>query len=130
MDYDAKLAQQAQNQARDWNALLAEEMKGRTKLAENALLINTVNEGYENKAYDPFSKQFITTKGRALKEDPNAGGSGQLASRTKEIMNSGIEDPATAYKIAMQELQTGKFGGATMFQKGGYIYTVFPAITL
>jgi len=42
--------------------------------------------------------------------------------------NPDISD-ATAYKIAMQEA-TAKLGGATMFQDGGYIYTVFPAITL
>jgi hypothetical protein len=130
LDYDAKLAQQIQNQARNKNEKAAAVMAQRTKLAENSMNVGLVNAGFENKAFDPVTKKVITTKGRALRQDPNAAGSGQLAARTKEIMNSGIQDAGTAYKIAMQELGTGKFGGATMFEKGGYIYTVFPAITL
>ena len=130
LDYDAKLAQQIQNQARNKNEKAAAVMAQRNKLAENSMNLGLVNASFENKAYDPVTKKIITTKGRALKQDPNAGGSSQLAARTKEIMNSGIQDAGTAYKIAMQELGTGKFGGATMFEKGGYIYTVFPAITL
>lgn len=130
MDYDTKLAQQISNQARMKNEKSAEEMKLRSKLAENSMNVGLVNAGFENKAFDPVTKKVITTKGRGLKKDPNAAGSSQLAARTKEIMNSGIQDPATAYKIAMQELGSGQFGGATMFQKGGYIYTVFPAVNL
>lgn len=130
LDYDAKLAQQIQNQARNKNEKAAAVMAQRNKLAENSMNLGLVNASFENKAYDPVTKKVITTKGRGLRQDPNAGGSGQLAARTKEIMNSGIQDPATAYKIAMQELGTSKYGGATMFEKGGYIYTVFPAITL
>jgi hypothetical protein len=130
LDYDAKLAQQIQNQARNKNEKAAAVMAQRNKLAENSMNVGLVNAGFENKAFDPVTKKVITTKGRALRKDPNAAGSGQLAARTKEIMNSGIQDAGTAYKIAMQELGTGKYGGATMFEKGGYIYTVFPAITL
>lgn len=130
LDYDAKLAQQIQNQARNKNEKAAAVMAQRNKLAENSMNLGLVNASFENKAYDPITKKVITTKGRALRQDPNAAGSGQLAARTKEIMNSGIEDPGTAYKIAMQELQTSKFGGVTMFEKGGYVYTVFPALTL
>jgi hypothetical protein len=130
LDYDAKLAQQIQNQARNKNEKSAAIMAQRNKLAENSMNVGLVNAGFENKAFDPVTKKVITTKGRALRQDPNAAGSGQLAARTKEIMNSGIQDAGTAYKIAMQELGTGKYGGATMFEKGGYIYTVFPAITL
>ena len=104
-------------------------MKLRNQYAQNAMNLGIINASYENKAYDPFTKKVITTKGRALREDPNAGNNMAIANRTKELMSQGIGD-ATAYKIAMQESQLSKFGGATMFKDGGYIYTVFPVINL
>jgi hypothetical protein len=129
LDYDAKLAQQIQNKARTSNEKLAEEMKLRNQYAQNAMNLGLVNASFENKAYDPFTKKVITTKGRGLREDPNASNNVALANRTKELMSQGIGD-ATAYKIAMQESQLSKFGGATMFKDGGYIYTVFPIVNL
>ena len=129
LDYDAKLAQQIQNKARTSNEKLAEEMKLRNQYAQNAMNLGLINASFENKAYDPFTKRVITTKGRALRQDPNATNNMALANRTKELMNQGIGD-ATAYKIALQESQLSKFGGATMFKDGGYIYTVFPVINL
>ena len=129
LDYDAKLAQQIQNKARTKNEKAAEEMKLRNQYAQNAMNLGLVNASFENKAYDPFTKKVITTKGRGLREDPNASNNVALANRTKELMSQGIGD-ATAYKIAMQESQLSKFGGATMFKDGGYIYTVFPIVNL
>jgi hypothetical protein len=130
LDYDQKLAQQAQNQARNYNAKIAESVNKLQQMSKNASDLALVNESMKWKAYDPVTKQMYQKQPWELKEDPTATSSGTLAQRTAEIMkqNPDISD-ATAYKIAMQEA-TAKFGGATMFQDGGYIYTVFPAITL
>jgi len=130
LDYDQKLAQQAQNQARNYNAKIAESVNKLQQMSKNASDLALVNESMKWKAYDPVTKQMYQKQPWELKEDPTATSSGTLAQRTAEIMkqNPDISD-ATAYKIAMQEA-TAKLGGATMFQDGGYIYTVFPAITL
>jgi hypothetical protein len=130
LDYDQKLAQQAQNQARNYNAKVAESVNKLQQMGKNASDLALVNESMKWKAYDPVTKQMYQKQPWELKEDPSSVSSGTLAQRTAEIMkqNPDISD-ATAYKIAMQEA-TAKLGGATMFQDGGYIYTVFPAITL
>lgn len=131
LDYDQKLAQQAQNQARNYNAKLAESMNKLQQMGKNASDLALVNESMKWKAYDPVRKEMYQKQPWELKEDPTAVSSGALAQRTTEIMrqNPDISD-ATAYKIAMQEAQISRMGGATMFQDGGYIYTVFPAVTL
>jgi len=129
LDYDQKLAQQAQNQARNYNAKIAESVNKLQQMGKNASDLALVNESMKWQAYDPVTKKMYQKQPWQLKEDPTATSSGTLAQRTNEIMkqNPDISD-ATAYKIAMQEIS--KFGGATMFKDGGYIYTVFPAITL
>jgi hypothetical protein len=131
LDYDQKLAQQAQNQARNYNAKLAESMNKLQQMGRNASDLALVNESMKWKAYDPVTKKMYQKQPWELKEDPTAVSSGALAQRTTEIMrqNPDISD-ATAYKIAMQEAQISRLGGATMFKDGGYIYTVFPAVTL
>jgi len=131
LDYDQKLAQQAQNQARNYNAKLAESMNKLQQMGKNASDLALVNESMKWKAYDPVTKKMYQKQPWELKEDPTAVSSGALAQRTTDIMrqNPDISD-ATAYKIAMQEAQISRLGGATMFQDGGYIYTVFPAVTL
>jgi hypothetical protein len=131
LDYDQKLAQQAQNQARNYNAKLAESMNKLQQMGRNASDLALVNESMKWKAYDPVRKEMYQKQPWELKEDPTAVSSGALAQRTTEIMrqNPDISD-ATAYKIAMQEAQISRLGGATMFKDGGYIYTVFPAVTL
>jgi|LauGreDrversion4_2_1035121.scaffolds.fasta_scaffold23387_2 hypothetical protein len=131
LDYDQKLAQQAQNQARNYNAKLAESMNKLQQMSKNASDLALVNESMKWKAYDPVTKKMYQKQPWELKEDPTAVSSGALAQRTTEIMrqNPDISD-ATAYKIAMQEAQISRLGGATMFKDGGYIYTVFPAVTL
>jgi hypothetical protein len=131
LDYDQKLAQQAQNQARNYNAKLAESMNKLQQMGKNASDLALVNESMKWKAYDPVTKKMYQKQPWELKEDPTAVSSGALAQRTTEIMrqNPDISD-GTAYKIALQEAQISRLGGATMFQDGGYIYTVFPAVTL
>lgn len=131
LDYDQKLAQQAQNQARNYNAKLAESMNKLQQMSKNASDLALVNESMKWKAYDPVTKKMYQKQPWELKEDPTAVSSGALAQRTTDIMrqNPDISD-ATAYKIAMQEAQISRLGGATMFKDGGYIYTVFPAVTL
>jgi hypothetical protein len=131
LDYDQKLAQQAQNQARNYNAKLAESMNKLQQMGKNASDLALVNESMKWKAYDPVTKKMYQKQPWELKEDPTAVSSGALAQRTTEIMrqNPDISD-ATAYKIALQEAQISRMGGATMFKDGGYIYTVFPAVTL
>ena len=131
LDYDQKLAQQAQNQARNYNAKLAESMNKLQQMGKNASDLALVNESMKWKAYDPVTKKMYQKQPWELKEDPTAVSSGALAQRTTDIMrqNPDISD-ATAYKIAMQEAQISRLGGATMFKDGGYIYTVFPAVTL
>jgi hypothetical protein len=130
LDYDAKLAQQAQNQARNYNAKVAESMNKLQQMGQNAQNLALVNESMEWQAYDPVTKKFYQKKPWELGYDPNAtkGGADQIAARVTEIMqqNPDITD-TTAYKIATQQT---KFGGATMFKDGGYIYTVFPVINL
>jgi len=131
LDYDQKLAQQAQNQARNYNAKLAESMNKLQQMGKNASDLALVNESMKWKAYDPVTKKMYQKQPWELKEDPTAVSSGALAQRTTDIMRQNPDiSNATAYKIAMQEAQISRLGGATMFQDGGYIYTVFPAVTL
>ena len=131
LDYDAKLAQQAQNQARNYNAKLAESMNKLQQMGQNSQNLALLNASMDWQAYDPVTKQFYQKKPWELYRDPNlaSSGSDQIASTITDIMqnNPDISD-ATAYKIATR--QFSKLGGATMFKDGGYIYTVFPAVTL
>ena len=130
LDYDTKLAQQAQNQARNYNAKLAESMNKLQQMGQNAQNLALINQSMEWQAYDPVTKEFYQKKPWELYRDTNAtaNNADQIAARVSAIMqqNPNITD-TTAYKIATQQT---KFGGATMFKDCGYIYPVFPVINL
>jgi hypothetical protein len=130
LDYDQKLAQQAQNQAKGYNEKSAATVKSWQDLRKHAGDLALVNANMKYMAYDPVAMEMYQKEPWELGYDPNAATSGadQVASRTQEIMQQypDISD-SIAYKIALQQSQ---FGGATMFKDGGYIYTVFPIINL
>ena len=133
LDYDTKLAQQAQNQARNYNAKSAQVLSDWRTLKNNERDLKLANASMKWQAYDPLSGEFYQKQPWELGYDPNAGKTSgdQIAARVSDIMqqNPNISD-ATAAKIAFQEAQISRLGGQTMFKDGGYIYTVFPVINL
>jgi hypothetical protein len=128
MDYDQKLAQQAQNKAKTYNEIQADRLSKFQNLRKNERDLKLYNESAKYMAYDPVAQEFYQKEPWELGYDPNAmnSGSDQIASRTQKIMQDfpDISD-AIAYKIAQQQ---SKFGGATMFRDGGFVYTVFPIV--
>lgn len=132
LDYDAKLAQQAQNQARNYNAKLAETTNKAQQLAQHAGDLALVNADNKWEAYDPVRKEIYQKRPWQLGYDPNLSKNNatDMASQVTRIMQSNPDiTDATALKI-LNQYGYGKFGGPTMFEDGGYIYTVFPTLTL
>jgi hypothetical protein len=124
LDYDNKVANQALNKAKFHNEKLKAFVDTNTQRGQNALDLAMVNAQSENFSYDPVSREMIKKQGRAFKYDPKT--NSQIASRTKELINSGITDNKVAYQIAQSELAAA-YGG--QFARGGsYVYgdTVFP----
>lgn len=128
MDYDQKLAQQAQNKARTYNEIQGKKLTDLQRLKKNERDLKLYNASAKYMAYDPVAQEFYQKEPWELGYDPKAmtSGSEEIANRTQKIMQDfpDISD-SIAYKIAQQQ---NKFGGATMFRDGGYVYTVFPIV--
>jgi len=104
-----------------------------TRQAYNTALTNkwktdALNQMYPNYQVDPLSGGRVQYTPTPKTPNPTKPGEDDIE-YIRSLEKAGLSKEAIS--AAVKARFTGKkFGGATMFKDGGYIYTVFPAVTL
>ena len=90
----------------------------------NRAKTDALNQMYPNYQTDPSTGGMVTYTPTEKKVDPGADEATAI-----EFANSIMKYPEATQKLLWQQ-KYGKKAGGQVFQKGGFIYSVFPAITL
>lgn len=106
---------------------------GNMRQAYNTGLTNkwktdALNQMYPNYQVDPLSGGRVQYTPTPKTVTPNKPGQDDIE-YIRELEKSGIKQ-STIDALVKARLNTKRFGGPTMFEDGGFVYTVFPAVTL
>jgi hypothetical protein len=106
---------------------------GNMRQAYNTALTNkwktdALNQMYPNYQVDPLSGGRVQYTPTPKTVTPNKPGQDDIE-YIRELEKAGLSK-TTIDALVKARFATKKFGGPTMFEDGGFIYTVFPAVTL
>lgn len=115
--FDNAKRQAAANMRQAYNTALTNKWK-----------TDALNQMYPNYQVDPLSGGRVQYTPTPKTVTPNKPTQDDIE-YIRELEKSGIKQ-STIDALVKARLGAKKFGGPTMFEDGGYIYTVFPAVTL
>lgn len=130
------LNQQMANRVYDKNVIANQQFdnskranRANTRQAYNTAVTNraktdALNQMYPNYQTDPSTGGFVKYTPTEKKADPGADEATAI-----EFANSIMKYPEATQKLLWQQ-KYGKKAGGQVFQKGGFIYSVFPVMTL
>jgi hypothetical protein len=90
----------------------------------NRAKTDALNQMYPNYQTDPSTGGFVNYTPTEKKVDPGADEASAI-----EFANSIMKYPEATQKLLWQQ-KYGKKAGGQVFQKGGFVYSVFPIVTL
>lgn len=115
--FDNAKRQAAANMRQAYNTALTNKWK-----------TDALNQMYPNYQVDPLSGGRVQYTPTPKTVTPNKPTQDDIE-YIRELEKSGIKQ-STIDALVKARLGAKKYGGPTMFEDGGYIYTVFPAVTL
>ena len=115
--FDNAKRQSAANMRQAYNTALTNKWK-----------TDALNQMYPNYQVDPLSGGRVQYTPTPKTPNPTKPGQDDIE-YIRELEKSGLKQ-STIDALVKARLGAKKYGGPTMFEDGGFIYTVFPAVTL